>query len=142
MHVKTFSLDIFANLPFCTFWKAPAFSNSLRLIGTFPPSDGANEENCGGSELSKANPCRSLKLVSSNDEDDAALNCGGSCSDAVNCGSATVGGWTFDAEDKRDFPPRLPLLTGRRRITLPCFSAPPMEEMRRIPNATVCNDLL
>jgi hypothetical protein len=65
------TLRVIINLPSCSFWKAPTFSKLLKLIGPLPPCSGANEENCGGIELSKlsnANPCRSLKPASSIDD--------------------------------------------------------------------------
>ena len=65
------------------FSKAPTFSKPFKFIWPFPPSNGANEENCGGMELSNANPWRSLKFASSSEEGEG-VNCGGSCSDAEN----------------------------------------------------------
>ena len=105
-------------------------------MGPFPPSKGEKEENCGGIELSNANPCLSLKLASSID-DWEGLNCGGSCSDAENWASTGLGWRMLDGEDVSDFPPLLILLIGLRRTTLPVFSAEAIDETRRIPNATV-----
>ena len=126
-------MKTFINLPFWTFWKGPIFSNSFKLIGAFPPFEGGNDENWGGNDGSNANPCRSLKVDSSDDEG-MGLNWGGSGSDAANCCSAGCVWRLFNCEDARDFPALWALLTGRRRITLPDLSAPAIEDTRRIPN--------
>ena len=52
----TGSIQPFINLPFWTFWNGPMLSNSFKLIGAFPPFEGGNDENCGGSDGSNANP--------------------------------------------------------------------------------------
>ena len=62
-------------------------------------------------------------------------NCGGSGSEAVNDGSFGCGWRLFKSTAKRDLPCLFALLIGRRRTTLPVFSAPAKEVTKRIPNA-------
>ena len=131
----TNSIQPFIDLPFWTFWNGPMLSNSFKLIGAFPPFEGGNDENCGGSDGSNANPWRSLKTDSSNGVG-IGLNCGGNGSE--NCCSSGWGWRLLNGNVERDFPFLAILLIGRRRTTLPVFSPPAMEDTSRIPNAIAC----